>query len=151
MNRPNATATVWLKARVLNALNDPERFKLVLEQWGERFAFLTLPMAAALLSLIFVFQRRYFVFDHVIFSLHSLSAVGLMLAASIGLSRVTFGLAGLVIYAAPVHLLVHMRGVYGTSVLGTLARMVLLAMGSFLGGLMIFLGLLWVGLSGMAN
>ncbi len=151
LNKPNPEAKQWLKARVLNALNDPERFYLVLEQWGERFAFLTLPLAAGLLSLLFIFQRRFFIFDHVIFSLHSLSAVGLMLAASICLNPVTFGLAGLLIFAAPVHLFFHIRGVYRTSIFGTLARMILLAMGSLVGGLLIFLGLLWVGLSGMAT
>lgn len=149
LNKPNPQAKQWLKVRVLNALNDPERFYLVMEKWGERFAFLTLPLAAGLLSLIFVFQRRFYVFDDVIFSLHSLSAVGLMLAASMCLNPVTFGPAGLVIFAAPVHLFFHMRGVYGTSILGTLVRMTLLAIGSSLGGLLIFLGLLWVGLSGM--
>lgn len=151
LNKPSPEAKEWLKTRVLNALNDPERFYLVLEQWGERFAFLTLPLAAGLLTLLFIFQRRFFIFDHVIFSLHSLSAVGLMLAASIALKPVTFGLAGLIIFAAPVHLFFHMRGVYGASILGTLVRMTLLAIGSSLGGLLIFLGLLWVGLSGMGG
>jgi hypothetical protein len=52
-------------------------------------------------------------------------------------------------FAAPVHLFLHMRGVYATSIIGTLARMLFLFIGTVIGGSMIFLGLLAVGLSGM--
>jgi hypothetical protein len=152
MRLPAARAAVaWLKARVLSAIEDPERFQLVLEQWSERFAFLTLPLAASLLSLIFVFNRRFYVFDHTIFSLHSLSAVGLMLAFAMALAPLTGGLSEVVLYAVPVHLFVHMRGVYRTSIAGTLFRMLLLFLGSLVGAILILIGLLWVGLSGMGN
>jgi hypothetical protein len=148
-NKPNEAAGAWLKSRVVKALDDPERFKLVLEQWSERFAFLTLPLSAAILSLLFVFQRRFYIFDHTIFSLHSLSAMGLLLAVATGLSRLTGGWSGLVLIAAPFHLFVHMRGVYETSVFGTLLRMTLLFIASATGVGLIFVGLLWVGLNGM--
>jgi len=144
-------AADWLSARVSKALDDPERFKLVLESWSERFAFLTLPMAAGLLSLAFLFQRRFFIFDHTIFSLHSLSAVGLMFAVATGLAPVIGGWANLILWGAPVHLFVHMRGVYQTSVIGTLARMLLLFAGSIVVGGLIILGLLLVGLNGMGG
>ena len=145
----NSGASQWLKPRLVKALEDPERFKLVLEQWSERFAFLMLPVATALLSLAFVFQRRFYVFDHTIFSLHSLSAVGLMYAVSSSFETFTGGLSAIVLLAAPVHLFMHMRGVYGTSVLGTLARMAVIFVGSLFGVTLISLGLLWVGLNGM--
>ena len=145
----NSAASQWLKPRIVKALEDPERFKLVLEQWSERFAFLMLPLATALLSLVFVFQRRFYVFDHTIFSLHSLSAVGMMYAVSNGLEALTGGLSGVVLLAAPVHLFMHMRGVYGTSIPGTLARMAFIFVGSLFGVTLISLGLLWVGLNGM--
>jgi hypothetical protein len=151
MNRPDPVAADWLKDRVAKALDDPERFKLVLEQWSERFAFLTLPMAAGLLSLLFVFQRRFYVFDHTIFSLQSLSAVGLMLATASLFSRLTDGWSYMILVAAPVHLFFHMRGVYGTSILGTLIRMTLLFIGSATGAGLIIVGLIWVGLNGMGS
>jgi hypothetical protein len=150
-NRPNQAFDSWLAERVSKALDDPERFKLVLEQWSERFAFLTLPLAAGMLSLLFVFQRRFYIFDHTIFSLHSLSAAGLMLAAGSLFSHLTKGDSYIVLAAAPVHLFFHMRGVYGTSILGTLLRMFLLFVGALAGVCLIILGLLWVGLNGMAS
>jgi len=149
-NKPDPNAKEWFKERLIKALDDPERFKLVLEKWSERFAFLTLPLAAGLLSLVFAFQRRFYVFDHTIFSLHSLSAVGLMFALAAVSSRLTDGRSYWILLAAPVHLFVHMRGVYGTSIFGTLLRMSLIWFGSVIGACFIVVGLLWVGLSGMA-
>jgi hypothetical protein len=139
----------WLQIRVQKAIDEPERFQLVIEQWGERFAFLTLPLSTLLLSAAFIFQRRFFVFDHVIFSLHSLSAMGILITAA-SLLRPLIGHDNDILFlAAPVHLFLHMRGVYATSVIGTLARMLFLFVGTLFGGSMIFLGLLAVGLSGM--
>lgn len=146
----NPLLNSWLTTRVEHALDDPERFRLVMEQWSERFGFLALPLAAGLLSLLFVFNRRFYVFDHTIFSLHSLSAVGLMLVVATLFSKLTYGVSYLVLLAAPAHLFAHMRGVYGTSVFGTLLRMALLFFGSLLGAFAILLGLILVGLSGMA-
>ena len=142
----------WLLDRVGKALDDPDRFELVLQEWAERFAFLMLPLAAGLLTLAFVGKKQFYVFDHTIFSLHSLSAVGLMYAANELLGGVTFGLTGLVlIFGAPVHLFVHMRGVYRTSIIGTLLRMLLLAVGSMIGAILIVLGLVLMGLNGMGD
>jgi hypothetical protein len=140
---------VWLEKRGIKVLQDPERFKLVLEQWAERFAFLLLPLAAGLLSLVFVFQRRFFVFDHTVFSLHSLSANGLIFALAELFSGVTGGGSYLILWATPVHLFVHMRGTYKTSIIGTLLRMFILFIGSTLGATMIFVALILVGLNGM--
>ena len=133
----------WIVERTMNALDDPARFKLVIEQWSERFAFLSLPLAAGLLSLVFVFQRRFFVYDHVVFSLHSLSAMGLMIAANKVLADLTGGLTTLaILIGAPVHLFAHLRGVYRTSVIGTLLRMLVIAIGSLVGLAAIMLGLI---------
>jgi len=52
---------------------------------------------------------------------------------------------------APVHLFVHMRGVYKTSIIGTLLRMLLLAVGSLFGAILIVLGLVLMGLNGMGD
>ena len=137
----NAVLEGWVRGRVTKAMDDPERFTMAMEQWSERFAFLMLPLAAGLLSLLFVFQRRFFVFDHTIFALHSLSAAGLILTAWL-LTRITIGgWAQLLWWGLPVHLFAHMRGVYQTSILGTLIRMFLLFIGSMFGFAVIMVGL----------
>lgn len=147
--KTNLAATQWLRDRLINTVDDPERFYLILEQWAERFAILMLPVSAMLLSLVFVFQRRFYLFDHTIFSLHSLSAIGVVISASMLLSLVIDDWGWALVVPAPVHLFAHMRGVYRTSVLGTLARMVLLFIGSLIAAVALVAGLIAVGLNGM--
>jgi hypothetical protein len=148
-DKPDVAATNWLQERLTRTLSDPERFSLILEQWSERFAFLMLPVATLLMSVLFIAQRRFFLFDHTIFCLHSLSAVGLLITLSMALSAVIDDWGGLLLLAAPVHLFVHMRGVYRTSIAGTLARMFLLSIVSLVAVVLLALGLVAVGLNGM--
>jgi hypothetical protein len=147
--RSNQAAADWLKDRVTRTLADPERFYLILEQWGERFAILMLPVSAVLLSILFIFQRRFYLFDHTIFSLHSLSALGVAIIAAMLLSLVIGDSGYLLLLPAPVHLFAHMRGVYRTSVFGTLFRMAVLFLGSAIAALVLIVGLIAVGLNGM--
>jgi uncharacterized protein DUF3667 len=116
-----------------------------IQNWAERFAVLVLPLSAILLSVLFVFQRQYFLFDHIIFSMHSLSFVCLLLGATIVVNRYTpLQVDGVPLLAAPVHLFFHMRGVYRTSILGTLMRMFALFVGTTVGCVFLLIGLVWV-------
>ncbi|MBC6981997.1 DUF3667 domain-containing protein [Caulobacter sp. 17J80-11] len=117
----------WLESRVDTINKDPERFFLILEIWAHRVAVLMLPMAALFLSLLFVFQRRFFVFDHLVFSMHSLSFQLLLLTTILLLSIPLGPVAWWLVLLAPVHLFLHMRGVYSTGVFGTIGRMAGLA------------------------
>jgi len=150
-DKPNAAATHWLRGRLTRTLADPERFQLILEQWSERFAFLMLPISALMLSVLFIFQRRFYLFDHTIFSLHSLSAVGLVATVGIALKPLVGDAAFLPLLGAPVHLFAHMRGVYRVSVIGALIRMFLLFVGTFIAAMMLMMGLIAVGLNGMGE
>ena len=113
----------WAEARIQAVRDDPERFALILEIWGHRIAILALPVSALMLTLLFVFNRRFFVFDHLIFSMHSLSFQLLLLTVIFLGSLVIGGWAWWLIVLMPVHLFVHMKGTYQRSVVGTLARM----------------------------
>ncbi|OXE35557.1 MAG: hypothetical protein CGW95_13190 [Phenylobacterium zucineum] len=55
--------------------------------------------------------------------------------------------AALLFCLAPVHLFAHMRGVYQTGIIGTLARMVFLFVGSCIGFGILMVGLVIVGLA----
>ena len=81
-----------------------------------------------------------------IFSLHSLSFMGLLTAAFFILPD---SIGGWLFLAAPVHLFVHMKQVYRTSIIGTLLRMSWMFFGTAIGVCLIILGLLAVGLSEM--
>ncbi len=144
-------ASHWLKDRLQRTLADPAKFERIMGDWAERFAFLMLPLSALLLSILFIFQRRFYLFDHMIFSLHSLSAMGIALTAAMAASSLVGGAAFALMLPAPVHLFAHMRGVYRTSVIGTLIRMFLLFIGSVFVAALLMLGLVAVGLNGMGS
>jgi hypothetical protein len=86
------------------------------------------------------------VFDHPIFSMHSLSFQGLLLSIVFLLGKLT-PLAGLLLVISPAHLFAHMRQTYGTSVIGTLVRMTLLTAGALIAASLLLAGAYWFGLS----
>ena len=134
----------WLTEKAQHALTEPEGLLNAMEHWSHDFAILMLPIAALLLSLLFVFQRGVYVFDHLVFSMHSLAFQGLLLTAVFAGTMALSGAAWLLVLA-PVHLFVHMRGTYRTSVVGTLARMALLFVGSATAFTFLMLGLVFIG------
>jgi hypothetical protein len=140
--------SAWMYQQGMIAKQNPELFTMVLENWAHRFAFLMLPVSALFLSILFVFQRRFYVFDHLIFSMHSLSFQGMLLSAMFLLGQFT-SYSGVLLLASPVHLFVHMRGTYGTSVAGTLLRMALLFIGTTIAVAFLMVGLTWVALAAM--
>ncbi len=135
-----------LVARIEHAAADPRAYLDILRDWAQRFAVLLLPLATVLLSLIFVLDRRHSVFDHTIVALHSLTVTLLLLTVSVLANRLN-GAAGLpFLLAIPLHLFLHLRGVYGTGRLATLLAMALLAAGTLIGITLLALGLVGVGL-----
>jgi hypothetical protein len=118
----------WFKPRVGYASSHQREYFQALTSWGHRLAILLLPVSALMLGLLFLFQRRFFVYDHLIFAMHSLSFMGLLLSVQEGLGALGLpaAIVGWMFLAMPVHLFAHMRGVYGLGVVGTLVRMALL-------------------------
>ena len=116
----------WAEARLKAVKDDPERFALIMEIWLHRVAILALPVSALMLSLLFIFNRRYFVFDHLVFSMHSLSFQMLLATLILLLSMVVGSVAWWLILIMPVHLYVHMKGAYQRSAFGTVVRMIVL-------------------------
>jgi hypothetical protein len=144
--RQRSARSVWLRQRLQRVIKNPESFFFAIEQWGHRFAILMLPIAAFMLTGLFAFRKGVYVFDHVIFSMHSLSFVGMLLTA-IFLASMAVDWAWWLLWAAPVHLFFHMRGTYRTGVLGTLARMSLLFVGTTIAVSLLAVGLVFVGLA----
>lgn len=148
-NSKNANVQWWI-AKINYAKTHQSEFWQAIQNWAERFAILVLPLSALILSILFAFRKRVFLFDHVIFSMHSLSFQCLLLSATILVNRYTpLQVDGLPLLAAPVHLFAHMRGVYNTGIWGTLARMFLLFVGTAIGCIFLVIGLVWVALNAM--
>jgi hypothetical protein len=136
----------WLIERLETAVKRPEALMQAMERWSHQFAILMLPIAALLLSLLFVFKRGVYVFDHLIFSMHSLSFQGLLLTV-VFLGGLAFRSADGLLLLAPVHLFVHMRGTYRIGTIGTLIRMFLLFTLSLTAFAIMMMGLVFVGLA----
>jgi hypothetical protein len=135
----------WLTTRLNAAAKNPVQFESMLTEWAQRLAVLALPMSAALLGLLFFWRRGVYMFDHLIFSMHSLSFQGLLVAVVMAGSQLS-GWFGWLLLAAPVHLFAHLRGAYGLGVFGTLARMLVLFVGSVIGFGVALVGLVFIGL-----
>jgi hypothetical protein len=138
--------TRWLIERGEAAVKDPEAFVQAMGQWAHQFAILMLPIAALMLSVLFVFKRGVYVFDHLIFAMHSLSFQGLLLTA-VFLVGLGADWASWLLMLAPMHLFVHMRGAYRISNFGTLIRMSLLFIFSAAAFALLMAGLVVVGLA----
>jgi hypothetical protein len=146
LNVGSTKANAFWTDRAKKALSDPKALMAATAEWANRLAVLMLPVAALLLSVLFLFKKNVYVFDHLIFSMHSLSFQGLLLSAmfvgGIWAEQAWWGL-----WLCPVHLFFHMRGTYRSHILTTLIRMSLLFFGSSIAfGLMIG-GLFLLGLA----
>ena len=138
--------TRWIVGRGERAVKDPQAVLRSMGEWGHQFAILMLPIAAVLLSLLFVFKRGVYVFDHLIFAMHSLSFQGLLLSG-VFLGGLAVTWANWALLIAPVHLFVHMRDTYRISVIGTLIRRFLLFTLSVSAFVLLMVGLVFVGVA----
>jgi hypothetical protein len=138
--------TRWIVENGETALKDPKALLAAMGQWGHQFAILMLPIAALMLSLLFVFKRGVYVFDHLIFSMHSLAFQGLLLSG-VFLGGLATSWANWGLLIAPAHLFVHMRETYRISTLGTLIRMFLLFTLSISAFICLMIGLVFVGVA----
>jgi hypothetical protein len=68
--------SAWLRTHLIRAVADPEAVLHNMSEWGERFAVLLLPLSACGLWMLFVFRRDVKLYDHMIFTMHSLSFAG---------------------------------------------------------------------------
>ena len=135
--------SAWLHDHLGRALAHPDDLVDAMRSRAEDFAFLMLPISALILAAIFAFRRGFVLFDHLVFSMHSLAFQGFLISLAV------LADFGWLLWAAPVHLFAHLRGVYATGVPGTLLRMAVLFAASAVAFFLLLLGLVVVGLQGL--
>lgn len=146
VGRPHVDA--WLRLHLGRAAMRPDEVLAVMREWLERFTLLMLPISGLMLWGLYLLPRRGFtLYDHLVLSIHSLSFVGSLLIALLLLDTMLPSQAGLILLALPVHLFAHLRGVYRSSVFGTLLRMLLLFLGTLMTAMALLLGLAATGLA----
>lgn len=109
----------WLKEHLKRAGANREFYITLVFEWGHRLAVVMLPILAGLLTLLYIYKRKFFVYDHLVVAMQYLSFCFLLWAA-VGASPAW--LAGLLFIPAalwtPFNLFMILRGAYGSSVIG---------------------------------
>ncbi len=121
-------APTWLTSRLRHASDNPELVIYKMKSGASKFALLLPPLALPFLWLMFVFRKKFVMFDHAVFSLYSLCfMVCLMIACSL-LSAINLsGLAiTLLICVPPAHMYAQVKGTYQLTHIETIWRVILL-------------------------
>ncbi|HMA48473.1 MAG TPA: DUF3667 domain-containing protein [Magnetospirillaceae bacterium] len=115
--------------RIRASLADPDLLVFKLRSAASEYSFLLVPASVPFLWLMFFWKRRVYLFDHVIFSLHSLSFMALFVTLVIvGLEFHVGGpLWSLAFLVPPIHMFFHLRGTYQLGTFGALWRTVALS------------------------
>lgn len=113
-----------MTARARVSLSDPDLLVYKLKNTASEYSFLLVPMSVPFVWMMFMFRRRFHMYDHVIFVLHSLSFMALFAAALAFLVKLDlerpFGFWLAVI--PPVHVFFHLKGAYTLGAFGAIWR-----------------------------
>ncbi len=113
---------LWQRAKA-----NPELLIYKLQSNAYKFSWLLIPISVPFLWLLFPFSRRFHLYDHTVFVTYSLSFM--MLALAVATAGAMYDFAPLLVVPilyAPLHIYWQVRGTYGTSRLGGIARTALL-------------------------
>lgn len=118
--------TDGLTAMVAKKLKNPDLAIYKLQQTTYKFAFLLVPLSIPFMALIFLWGRRFTLYDHGVFVLYSLTfmAILLMLVAVLVslMPSLSTSISGLAIALVPVHIFAQLKGTYSLSPWGALWR-----------------------------
>lgn len=138
----------WFEGQLEKVVENPGYFMLIAFGWGHRLAVLLLPIFAALLTLLYVYRRKFFVYDHLIVSMNFLSFTFLSYTLALVMPGPVRGWALLLVTLwSPVNLFMTLRGAYGSHPLGAVLKAVVLWVATWFMFLFLVLGLMAIGFS----
>ncbi|MDN3922832.1 DUF3667 domain-containing protein [Roseateles violae] len=107
-------ANSTLEKRILHAVENHELTLYKMKSGAAKFAFLVLPISLPFIWLLFVFKRRFTLFDHAVFALYSLSAMALMMSALalFDVLGLQWAMGLLICFGPPLHMYAQLRGTY---------------------------------------
>jgi hypothetical protein len=126
------TGSADLDKKIKDKLTNPELFLYKLQNTAYKFAFLLVPLTLPFLWLLFAWKRNVTLFDHVVFSLYSLSFVTILATLEVVLGAVSTSAAGVagsaLLFGLPVHMFFQLKGGYGLGWFSALWRLVALSL-----------------------
>ena len=117
-------ATPTIEAKLLHADQNKELALYKIKNGAAKYAILLVPITLPCLGLMFIFRRRFKMFDHAVFSFYSLSAMAVMMCvlAVLGALDLDGVSVALVFIAPPLHIYKQLRGTYELTRFGALWR-----------------------------
>jgi len=142
-----------LNDKVRGALENPDLALYKLQQTTYKFSFLLVPISLPFIALLFLWRRGVTLFDHVVFSLYSLSFMSLFFLA-LALMSLTIGKVGLAtvvtslaVLVPPVHMYFHLKGTYALGWWSALWRTAFVSIFAILAASLFFVAILYLGLA----
>lgn len=113
--------------RIKASLNDPDLLVYKLRSAASEYSFMLVPASVPFLWLMFFWKRRVYLYDHVIFSLHSLAFMALFVTLMVvGFEFHTRlhleNIWGWALIIPPIHMFFHLKGTYQIGIFGALWR-----------------------------
>lgn len=144
------TGSKKLNEKLRHALENPDLALYKLQQTSYKFSFLLVPISLPFMMLLFLWRRGVTLFDHVVFSLYSLSFMSLL-----ALSLALFVMAGewtlpiistLGTFVPAVHMYFHLKGTYALNWWSALWRTFFLLIFALIAATLFALSILFLGL-----
>jgi hypothetical protein len=124
---PDRVVQQWWKEHLGRALSNREYFLMLVFEWAHRLAILLLPILAALLTLLYSYKPRFYVYDHLVVSMQYLSFCFLVWAAVWVIPEPVQGwLFWPALIWTPFNLYQILRRAYGSRRIGAAAKALLL-------------------------
>ena len=140
----------WLAEHGSKAMANQAYFKSTMFEWGHRLSILLLPIFAGMLALVYFYKRQFYIYDHLIVSMHFLSFTFLIWAVA----YLVPDPAGAVLFLVatiwtPVNLFMTLRGAYGSSILGAVLKTFFLWTVALSLFLVLLLGVIFIAMGSM--
>ncbi|MES2041058.1 MAG: DUF3667 domain-containing protein [Pseudomonadota bacterium] len=117
-----------IQEKIKHAVNTPELTLYKMKSNASKLAFMLMPISLPFLWLLFLFKRRYGMFDHAVFSLYSLSFMALLLMTTAILNAMSFSTTAvlLFVFVPPLHMFRQLRQAYQLGIAASLWRTIAL-------------------------
>jgi uncharacterized protein DUF3667 len=122
----------WLRAPLKKATDNPELLIYKIKTNAYKFSWALIPISAAFVWLLFPFNRRFRLYDHIVFVTYSLCFMLLLFTVSTLVELVAASIASLAFFVPPFHMYRQLKGTYALSRGGALWRTAALTIFAFM-------------------
>lgn len=121
------TGVPRIDAAIRRANENPSLTIYKVQNNAYKYSWALIPVSLPFMWLLFPFNRRFRLYDHIVFITYSLSFMTLLVSIAIVLGVAGLGaVAGMMMILPPIHMYRQLKGAYGLTSIGALWRTVLL-------------------------